>query len=789
MLKKVYDIVIIGGGSIGTSIAYHLGKKGIKNVALLEKNKLTSGTTWHSAGLLWQLRPTDVEIKLISETRNIAKNELEAGWIETGGLFLSSTKNRMDEYQRLHNLGKVFNIESSIVDPKQIKEIHPLLDVNDLTGGLYVPGDGTIDPSTLVSSLAKGAKKNGIEIHEDITVKDLSRIENNNILVKTSNGNIETKDVVICGGSWSTFIKDLPQCTMHHAYIQTETVKDSIGKPCIRDHDLSIYIKQQGSVMAIGGYEKNPIIWDKIEENFAFSLFDLNYDVFEENFKGHIKRVPVIGSTGIKSTICGPESFTPDHKPLMGPLPGNPGIWVCSGFNSSGIMLAGGCGKQMADWIVDSYPSLDIFSYDISRFHTSLYNNNNWIKERSKESYEKNYSIYFSRDQPLVGRNQRKSAIHDILEGKCYFIERHGMEIPGYFLEKEIVDYKQQLDGDLTFDWPESHDIVKNEVLNCRENVCIFDQSSFGKIVLSGIDACKSLDWICTNNMDVPIGKTVYTAMCNHKGGVMCDLTVTRLAKDEYYIVTGGSTITHNLEWIKLQTKKFNVLINDVSDEYGVLSIQGPKSGDLLESISNVGTDPETNFPFSTHKKIKINDKEVDAIRLTFVGELGWELHIKYQDMKDIYETIIKKGSCFGIKNAGYRAIDSMSVEKKYHHWHEDLTLTDTPHEAGIGFVCKLNKDFIGRNAIIEQKKNGLIRKLLFFTCNIPLNGQEPIYKDGNIVGFVCRTAYGHSIKKTVLSAYINLDKLYNMKEIKELKLSTYQVLDHNNKLYELKIH
>ncbi|CAB4011210.1 Sarcosine dehydrogenase, mitochondrial, partial [Paramuricea clavata] len=533
------DVVVIGGGSLGSSTLYHLTKLGLKNVVLLEKNQLTAGTTWHSAGLVWRLRPSDVDVELLAHTRKLSNDVLEnetglsTGWIENGGLFIADNKERLNEYQRLMTLGKVFGVNSHVLSPKETKDLYPLMNVDDLYGTLYSPGDGTLDPAGWATTLTRAAKNGGAQVFENCTVTGITTaVDDLGVKhvtgVDTPTGHIKTKAVVNCAGVWAPYLGEMvgaavPLVAMYHSYIVTERIEGIEKMPNVRDHDLSVYLKLQGDGLSVGGYEHNPIFWDKVSKDFAFGLFDLDWDVFSAHVDGAVHRVPVIGETGVKSTVCGPESFTADHKPLMGEVPECRGFYLGCGFNSAGIMMSGGCGRELAQWIVHGHPTLDMYGYDIRRFHSSLTSNQKWNRERSHESYAKNYSIVYQHDEPLASRNMRCDPFHKVLlDAGCVYQERLGWERPGWFAldskaelneydyygayehERKISKYEELLTIDYTFDFPQHHDIIGKECETCRTKVAAFNMSYFGKFYISGPDAQKAVDWIFSNNMQKP---------------------------------------------------------------------------------------------------------------------------------------------------------------------------------------------------------------------------------------------------------------------------------------------
>ncbi|XP_047624808.1 sarcosine dehydrogenase, mitochondrial isoform X3 [Phacochoerus africanus] len=733
-LPRAASVVVIGGGSLGCQTLYHLAKLGVSGALLLERERLTAGTTWHTAGLLWQLRPSDVEVELLAHTRRVVSRDLEeetglhTGWIQNGGLFIASNRQRLDEYKRLMSLGKAYGVESHVLSPAETKALYPLMNVDDLYGTLYVPHDGTMDPAGTCTTLSRAATARGAQ-----------------------------------------------------------------NMPNVRDHDASIYLRLQGDALSVGGYEANPVFWEEVSDKFAFGLFDLDWDVFGQHIEGAIHRVPVLEKTGIKSTVCGPESFTPDHKPLMGEAPELRGFFLGCGFNSAGMMLGGGCGQELAHWIVHGRPEKDMHGYDIRRFHHSLTDHSRWIRERSHESYAKNYSIVFPHDEPLAGRNMRRDPLHEeLLARGCVFQERHGWERPGWFSPQGPAPvlpydyygaygkrahqdhaYSRLLADEYTFDFPAHHDVIKKECLACRGAAAVFDMSYFGKFYLVGPDARKAADWLFSADVSRPPGSTVYTCMLNHRGGTESDLTVSRLAPspqaspltpafegDGYYLAVGGAVAQHN--WCHLTTvlqdRQFRCQLVDRSEDLGLISIQGPASRAILQEVLDADLSNEA-FPFSTHKLVRAAGHLVRAIRLSFVGELGWELHIPRPSCLPVYQAVMTAGAKHGLVNAGYRAIDSLSTEKGYRHWHADLRPDDSPLEAGLAFTCKLKSavPFLGREALEKQQAEGLRRRLVCFTVDekVPLFGLEAIWRSGQVVGHVRRADFGFAIDKTLAYGYI----------------------------------
>uniref|UniRef100_A0A672J326 Sarcosine dehydrogenase n=1 Tax=Salarias fasciatus TaxID=181472 RepID=A0A672J326_SALFA len=575
-LPRSADVVVIGGGSLGCQTVYHLAKMGMTNVVLLERDRLTAGTTWHTAGLLWQLRPSDVEVELLGHTRNVVSRDLEeetglhTGWIQNGGLFIASNKQRLDEYKRLMSLGKVYGIESHVLSPAETKDVYPLMNVDDLYGTLYVPTDGTMDPAGTCTTLTRAASARGATVIENCPVTGIQvRADDLGVkrvkAVETAHGTIETPCVVNCAGVWATKLGkmagvNVPLVAMHHAYVVTERIEGIQNMPNVRDHDASVYLRLQGDALSVGGYEPNPIFWDDVSDKFAFSLFDLDWDVFMTHIEGAINRVPVLEQTGIKSTVCGPESFTADHKPLMGEAPEVRGFFLGCGFNSAGMMLGGGCGRELAHWVIHGRPERDMYGYDIR------YKNENY-------------------------------------------------------------KYNELLGKEYTFDFPPHHDVIKAECLSCRHGVAVFDMSYFGKFYLTGPDAKKAADWLFTADVNKKPGSTVYTCMLNKRGGAEADLTVSRLEPgssnlplapesngDAYYLAIGGGVAEHNWNHIRtvLQDQGFRCQLTDHSEDMGMISIQGPKSREVLQEVLDTDLSNEA-FPFSSHKVVKAAGHQVSA--------------------------------------------------------------------------------------------------------------------------------------------------------------------------------
>uniref|UniRef100_A0A8D0YJ24 Sarcosine dehydrogenase, mitochondrial n=2 Tax=Sus scrofa TaxID=9823 RepID=A0A8D0YJ24_PIG len=769
-LPRAASVVVIGGGSLGCQTLYHLAKLGVSGALLLERERLTSGTTWHTAGLLWQLRPSDVEVELLAHTRRVVSRDLEeetglhTGWIQNGGLFIASNRQRLDEYKRLMSLGKAYGVESHVLSPAETKALYPLMNVDDLYGTLYVPHDGTMDPAGTCTTLSRAATARGAQVIENCPVTGI-RVRTDDFgvrrvaAVETAHGSIQTPCVVNCAGVWAGAVGRMagvkvPLVAMHHAYVVTERIE-------------GIQVRSQPQVpwRAVGDWlvGAGPCPPPQVSDKFAFGLFDLDWDVFGQHIEGAIHRVPVLEKTGIKSTVCGPGEGGGE------PAPGRPVAPLLPG-----MMLGGGCGQELAHWIVHGRPEKDMHGYDIRRFHHSLTDHSRWIRERSHESYAKNYSIVFPHDEPLAGRNMRRDPLHEeLLARGCVFQERHGWERPGWFSPQgpapvlpydyygaygkrahQDYAYSRLLGDEYTFDFPPHHDVV-------------------GAPALGAGKAGHPLGLASAGGGGGRTGSTVYTCMLNHRGGTESDLTVSRLAPspqaspltpafegDGYYLAVGGAVAQHN--WCHLTTvlqdRQFRCQLVDHSEDLGLISIQGPASRAILQEVLDADLSNEA-FPFSTHKLVRAAGHLVRAIRLSFVGELGWELHIPRPSCLPVYRAVMTAGAKHGLVNAGYRAVDSLSTEKGYRHWHADLRPDDSPLEAGLAFTCKLKSavPFLGREALEKQQAEGLHRRLVCFTVDekVPLFGLEAIWRSGQVVGHVRRADFGFAVDKTLAYGYI----------------------------------
>ncbi|MGD0640132.1 MAG: FAD-dependent oxidoreductase [Roseiarcus sp.] len=762
------QVVIVGGGIIGTSTAYHLAKLGWKDTVLLERHKLTSGSTFHAAGLVGQLRSNANITQLLGESvklyRTLEKETgLATGWKMNGGLRLACNPERWTEVKRQATTARSFGLEMHLLTPKEARDLWPLMDVSDVVGAAFLPTDGQANPSDITQSLAKGARMNGARIIEDTEVTGFE-VEHGRVkAVQTSRGRIACEVVVNCAGQWAREVgamagANVPLVSIQHQYMVTEAIPGVTSNlPTLRDPDRLTYYKEEVGGLVMGGYEPNPIPWaeDGFPKNFNFQLLPSNFDHFEPVMELALGRVPALQTAGVKQLINGPESFTPDGNFILGQAPELSGFFVGAGFNAFGIASAGGAGKVLAEWIVGGRPPYDLWPVDILRFGRN-HQDVRWVRERTLEAYGKHYTIAWPQEEYDSGRPLRRSPLYDLLKGhRAVFGEKLGWERPNWF----ALPGEEGKDR-YTFARPNWVDAVAREHKTTREAVTVFDQTSFAKFLMVGKDAAAALSWISANDVARPVGSLIYTQMLNAKGGIECDLTIGRLSPTSYYIVTGTGFASHDFDWIRRNIPQgLDAHLVDVTSAYAVLSLMGPNARRVLEKltrddVSNAG------LPFGQIRTIRVAGAPLMALRITYVGELGWELHLPVEFAVTVYEAVMAAGAEFGIANAGYRAIESLRLEKGYRAWGSDIGPDHTPLEAGLGWAVKLktNIPFLGREALETQRATKLRKMLAGFTVDDPdvvLLGRETIYRNGERVGWLTSGGFGHTIGKPIGYGYI----------------------------------
>ncbi len=761
-------IVIIGGGIIGCSTAYHLVRLGWKDVVLLERDKLTSGSTWHAAGLVGQLR-TSANITQLLKYSVELYDRLEAetgqatGWKRNGGLRLACNAERMTEIKRQATTAHSFGLEMELLSPKEALALWPIMDISDVVGAAFLPTDGQANPADIAQALAKGARAGGAQIIEDCPVGAIEVKAGRLAGVATAHGAIRCDIVVNCGGQWAGVIGrmagvSVPLQSVQHQYLVTEPIAGvPRNLPTLRDPDRLIYFKEEVGGLVMGGYEPNPIPWalNGIPEGFHFALLDSNSDHFEPLMTQALARVPALDTAGIKRFINGPESFTPDGNFILGEAPEVENYFVGAGFNAFGIASAGGAGRALAEWIVAGEASMDLWPVDIRRFG-QLHRDRHWVLTRTLEAYGKHYTMAWPHEEYESGRPLRISPLYERLkaQGAC-FGSKLGWERPNWFAPKgmearDVYSYGRQ-------NWFAP---VGEEHRATRERVVIFDQTSFAKFLLIGPHAEAALSWIAANDVAKAPGSLVYTQMLNKRGGIECDLTVSRLTEDSYYIVTGTGFATHDFAWIKANIPSgLDVRLMDVTSAHAVLSLMGPKSREVLAAVGDADVS-NAAFPFGNWREIMIAGSAVRALRVTYVGELGWELHLPVETAGAVYDALMTAGKPYGIANAGYRAIESLRLEKGYRAWGSDIGPDHTPLEAGLGWAVKLkrNTPFLGREALVAQAAKLLSKRLACFTIDDPaivLLGRETIFRDGKQVGWLTGAGWGYTVAKNIGFGYV----------------------------------
>ena len=766
--------VIIGGGIVGCSVAYHLAKLGWREIVLLEQGRLSCGTTWHAAGLVGQLRAHQNLTRLIRYSCELYEN-LEAetgqatGWKRCGSLAVARTGDRMTLLKRTAAMARAHGVEAEVIGAEEAGRLWPVMRADDLIGGVWIPGDGKVNPSDVTQALAKGARAGGVKIFERVKVTGVDIAGGAVTGVATDNGAIACDIVVNCAGQWGRQVGRMcgvtvPLYSAEHMYIVTKEI-DGVTPdlPVLRDPDGSIYFKEEVGGLVMGGFEPEAKPWgmDGIPDGFEFTLLNEDWDQFEILMTNALIRVPALETAEVRQLVNGPECFTPDTNFILGEAPEVRNFFVGAGMNSMGIASAGGAGKALAEWIDAGEPTMDLWPVDIRRF-APFNADEAWLAARVGEAVGKHYAIHWPNLEMESARPLRRSPLYRHLKraGAC-FGSKMGWERANWFAPDGVeprVEY--------SFGRQNWFPYAAREHRAAREAVAIFDQTSFSKFLLQGRDAEAVLQNLCANDVGVDAGRIVYTGMLNGRGGYESDVTVTRLAEDAYFIVSGTAQTTRDADWIRRNIADgANAALTDVTSAIAVIGVMGPKSRELLAALSgaDLGNDA---FPFGTWGEIGIGYATLRAHRITYVGELGWELYVPAEFAVSVYTALIEAGAEFGLRAAGYYAIDSLRMEKGYRAWGADVTPDYTPYEAGLGFAVRLDKgvDFIGREALMRQKEAGITRRLVQFTLEDPdaiAFGKELILRDGEAVGEVTSAAYGHTLGRAVAMGYVkNADGL-----------------------------
>ena len=775
-IPKSTKVVVIGGGVVGCSVAYHLAKFGWKDTVLFERDQLTSGTTWHAAGLVSQLGPSAAITKIRKYTLDLYK-ELEkkvdhsAGLRLNGALSIAQNKERWQELQRQATTAQLYNVDVQILDKNQIKKDYEIINTEEVIGGILMPGDGAADPSGVTHMLAKAARLEGAKIFEQSSVSEILT-KNGKISGVIVNGQkIECEYIVLASGMWSRQIGEkigvsIPLYPAEHFYIITEPIENlSKTLPVIRDFDNRTYIKEDAGKILVGIFEGNSIpAWDKtnvVPEDFSFGEFQENFEHFEPYLNSAVKRFPVLETAGIRKFFAGPESFTPDTNTLLGEVPEIKNFFVCCGLNSIGIGSGGGVGKVTAEWLMNGHINEDIFNYDIKRFQ-KFHSDLGFIKKRITESLGDLYGMHWPFKQHKTSRDIKKTPYHEELKksGACFGVSA-GYERPMWFArDGNKAEYKY------SYNYQNWYPSAEFETKNTIKNIGLFDLTPFSKFELNGENAHEELQKICTANIKNEIGKCIYTQMLNTDGGIETDLTVVCLEKNYFRIVSSAATRERDKFHINKHLPK-NLTLKDVTDDYCVLGIFGPKSRFLMQDLSKDDFSNE-NFKFANSKYISINNIKIWTQRLSYVGELGYELYIDVKNAKKIYNLIIEKGAKYKISNCGMHAMDIMRMESGFLHWGHDISPEENQYEASLNFAIsyKKNVDFIGKEALLKIKAQKNFKQFVILSLKDSKPGEplllhdEPIYLEDKIIGRTTSGNYSFNYKKNVSFGYIKSESL-----------------------------
>ena len=812
-MKKIPSstkVVVIGGGVSGCSVAYHLAKFGWKDTILLERDQLTSGTTWHAAGLVSQLGPSAAITKIRKYSLDLYKElekkiDFSSGLKLNGALSIATTKGRWQELLRQATTAKLFDVNVEVLNIDQIKKIYPIINEKDILGGIFMPGDGQADPVGVTNLLAKAARNEGVKIFQNSPVQKILTKNGRISGVKLKDQIIECEYIVLATGMWSRQIGEdmgisIPLYPAEHFYVITEPIKNLPKNiPVLRDFDDSLYLKEDAGKMLIGIFEGKSIpAFDKtnrVPENFSFGEFPENFEHFEPYLNASLKRVPILEKAGIRKFFVGPESFTPDTNTLLGEVPEIRNLFLCCGLNSIGIGSGGGIGKVTAEWMMNGHTNDDLFIYDIKRFH-KFHSKISFIKERITETLGDLYGMHWPYKQHKTSRNQKLLPYHEELKkaGACFGV------VSGYERPMWYARNKNKAEYNYSYGYQNWYPSAEYETTNTRKNVGLFDLTPFSKFELKGSKAHDELQRICTANIKNEKGKTTYTQMLNRDGGIEADITVVCLDKDYFRVVSSAAVQNRDKHHI-LKILDTNVEFTDVTDEYACLGIFGPKSRNLITEIAG-DLFQTKNFPFGTGKNIIIKGIKVWAQRLSYVGELGWEIYIPIKSAKKIYDEVIKVGTKYDLCHAGAHAMDILRMEKGYLHWGHDISPEENQYEAGLNFAIsfKKNVDFIGRDVLVRKKNEKPKKKLIILTLKDSKPGypllqhDEPIYINNKIMGRTTSGNYSFNYKKNMAFGYINnisKDECKNIEvEVEKIKykaiLETKPLHDSKNKNIKL---
>jgi 4-methylaminobutanoate oxidase (formaldehyde-forming) len=767
-VKTEAQAVIIGGGVYGCSVAYHLTALGWRDVVLVEKGRLTGGATFHAAGLVGQLRGTLSLTRMIMYSvdlyrRLAAETGQDPDWRETGSLRLAATPDRLVELRRHVATARTYGLEMHLLSPREAVDLFPVMSDRDLLGAAYVPTDGSVDPTGVTLALARGARARGAEICEGVEVREILTQRGRVRGVVTSHGTIRAEVVVNTAGIWGRELAArvgvvLPIYPIEHQYLLTGPI-DGLrrGLPVVRDPDLLIYFREEARGLCLGGYERHPLPWgvDGIPPDFHHRLLPPNWEQFEPLARNGARRIPALETAGVRELVNGPDGITADGELILGEAPQLRGFFVACG--TPGIASAGGVGRVLAQWIVEGDPGLDVWRMDIRRFQAH-YGDPAYARGRALEAYSKNYVLRYPFEEWESGRGLKRSAVYPRLAGLgAVFGEKAGWERPNWFAVN-LPDGPPAWTppGWARHNWSPAIGVEHRAV---REAAGLCDFTSFAKFEVVGPGAVGLLQWLCDNDVDRPPGTVVYTQMLNARGGIECDLTVTRVAADRFFVVTGSAFGVHDLAWITRHLPEDgSVEVRDVTGEWACVGLWGPRAREILQRVTEADVGPGA-FPYMTARWVRVGGAEVWAQRVTYVGELGWELYVRPAQALGVWDALWEAGRAWGLRPVGYRAVDSLRLEKGYRYWSVDITPEYTPYESGQGFCVKLDKGaFQGREALVAQKAEGVRRRLCCLVVAEPQAvalGNEPVWAGERVVGRVTSGGYGYTVGESLAYAYL----------------------------------
>ena len=769
-LPEAARVVIVGGGIMGCSTAYHLAELGCTEVIIVERSKLTSGTTWHSAAQVRALR-SSVSLTQLARYSGTLYSRLaeetgqQTGWRQCGSLSIAANPDRLTHILRQASLARAFGIEVHEVDRAEVAKLWPLANTEDIIGGVYSPSDGRVNPSDTCAALIKSAKSRGVRVFEDTPVTGI-KIANARVCgVETEHGDVACETVVTCSGLWSRQVGlmagvavPLHACE-HYALITKPIDGMSASTPILGDHDGCLYIREEVGGLLAGSFEPDakPVTLEDLPVGFSFDLLEEDWDHFEPMMRNALHRVPALETAEVRVLLNGPESFTADNNFMLGESAELGGFFVGCGMNSVGMASGGGAGKALAEWVVNGEPTLDLSVVDIRRF-PHFRNNLRAVRERAAETLSIHYAISYPGREPETVRHVRGLGLHaQHVAAGAHFGERTGWERPSFYANGSI-------DTKLTFAKPGWFESVAAECKATREAVALYDQSPFGKLVVEGADALTVLHRVCANDVDVEPGRVVYSPILNRRGGYESDVVILRSAEQTFMMITGAAQTSRDAHWIRRYTDQAERMsLTDVTSNWNVIAIMGPRAREVLRRVTNADVS-NSGFPYLSHRAIEIGYANALAVRISYVGELGWEIYVSADMTQHVYEQLMDAGNDLGIRHAGTFAQTSLRIEKAYLSWGHDIGPADTPLEAGMSFAVKTDKQipFIGREALVEQRKSGVTRRRICLALDDPdlqLQGGEPIVIDEKIEGYTTSAAYAHSLGRAVAIGYIQTSR------------------------------